>query len=185
MIVRHAGGVSVVKMRTILEIVEHAHIPVTVFPARLTELCLENEVLDLDSFDQGNIVGGTNLIFVLALRKMLDEPHALFFSPFPNPFVGCNKLPQRFLGIEILLVNKFVIFRDGRDGLGAIAYKALVPARKKRKIKRFITDESLGWDLVWSRRKLRRFELREKHPNGRKQSLCHKTNISRRYLFQF
>ena len=70
-------------------------------------------------------------------------------------------------------------------GLALSEYKALVPASKKREIKRFITDERLGWDLVWSRRKLRRLELREKHPNGRKQSLCHKTNISRRYLFQF
>ena len=53
-------------------------------------------------------------------------------------------------------------------GLELFEYKALVPARKKREIKRFITGESLGWDLVESRRTLRRFELREKHPIGRK-----------------
>ncbi len=86
--VRDAGDVSVVKMRTVLEIVEHAHVTMTVFPTRLTELCLENEILDLDSFDQGNVKRRTNLVLVLALRKMLDEPHSLFFSPFPNPLVG-------------------------------------------------------------------------------------------------
>ena len=123
MIVGHAGNVSIVKMGTVLEIVKHAHVSVPVFLSRLPELGIEDEILDLDSVDQSNIIRGTDFVLVLALAKMLDEANALFFPPFPNPLVGCNELTKRLLRFKSLFVNQFVILGNGGSRLGCLRIK--------------------------------------------------------------
>ena len=80
MVVGHAGNVGIVKMGTVPKAVEDAHIPVTVFLARLTQFGLENEILDFDSSKQGDVVGRTDLVLVLALGKVLMNP-----TPFSVP----------------------------------------------------------------------------------------------------
>ena len=92
MIVGNAGNVSIVKMGTVLETVKYAHVTMPVFPSRLPKLGIKNEILDLDSVDQSNIVRRTNLVPVLTLAKMFDEPDSLLFPPFPNPLVSCDEL---------------------------------------------------------------------------------------------
>ena len=124
MIVGYAGNMSVIKMGTVLEIVEYAHVTMPVFFSRLPKFGLKNEILDLDSIDQRDIQGGTNLVLVLALTEMLDEANALFFSPFPHPLVGCDKLIKQFLRFKVLFVNEFLILGNGGCRFVAIRIKS-------------------------------------------------------------
>ena len=71
-----------------------------------------------------------NLIFVFALRKMLDEPHAFSFSF--KPVCRLQNTPNDSLESN-LLVNEFVIFRDGR-GL-AIRKQGTGSGEQEREIK--------------------------------------------------
>ena len=123
MVVGHAGNVSIVKIGTVLEIVEHTHVPMPIFLSGLTELCIKNEILHFDSLDQGDVVRRTNLVLILALAKVLDETDPSFATPFPDPFVGCNKLTEGLLALEILLVNQLVILWDGKLSLSRLGEK--------------------------------------------------------------